>query len=41
MMLPGIGDYTEPEVEETAEDYWEGWYLFNDDRTEDYTEGDY
>ena len=34
-MLPGIGDYEEPEETESYEDWYEGWYLFNDDRTDD------
>ena len=36
-MFPGIGDYTEPEP--TENDY-DGWYLFNEDRTEDSWEGE-
>lgn len=34
-MMPGIGDYDPPDVEETYEEWLEGWYLFNDDRTDD------
>ena len=34
-MLPGIGDYTEPYEEESYDDYYDGWYDFNDDRTEE------
>ena len=33
-MMPGIGDYREPEEEESYEDYYEGWYLFNEDRSD-------
>ena len=35
-MLPGIGDYTEPEP--IADDY-DDWYLWNEDRTIDQWEG--
>ena len=30
-ILPGIGDYEEPEVETSTDD--DGWYLFNEDRS--------
>ena len=33
-MLPGIGDYEEPHEEMSAEEYYDGWYAFNEDRSD-------
>ena len=38
--LPGIGDYDEPEYEESYEDYLEGWYMFNEDRSDGWDDVD-
>lgn len=33
-MLPGIGDYREPEEEKSYEELYEEWYAFNEDRSD-------
>ena len=32
---PGIGDYDPPEYEEPYDEWLDGWYQFNDDRTDE------
>lgn len=38
--IPGTGDYREPEPTESYEEYLEGWYLFNEDRSDGWDETD-
>ena len=39
-ILPGVGDYEEPYEEESYEEWLDGWYVFNEDRSDGWDESE-